>query len=35
MNINWEKIRNRKCMKVTDFKTRELNENAMKRKKYT
>ena len=32
MNINWEKIRNRKSMKVTDFKTRELNENAMKRK---
>ena len=35
MNINWEKISNRKSMKVTDFKTKELSENVMKRNKYT
>ena len=35
MNIDWEKTSNRKSMKVTDSKTKELNENAMKRKKYT
>ena len=35
MNIDWEKTNNRKSMKVTDFKTKELNENAMRRKKST